>query len=72
MLFRSSSGTVTSPNKNAVPSTGTVRLPTASQLQVTLQPVYSRAATYNRFTLGQFAQGALLGSSGGRDTAGFI
>ena len=57
-----SSGTVTSPNKNAVPSTGTVRLPTASQLQVTLQPVYSRAATYNRFTLGQFAQGALLGS----------
>ena len=42
-----------------------VRLPTASQLSVTVQPVYSRANVYKNFTLGKFAQGQLLSGNGG-------
>lgn len=50
----------------------TVRMPTTSQLQVTLQPIYSRQNIYKNFSLSKFAQGALLGSSGSTDTAGFL
>jgi hypothetical protein len=42
-----------------------VRLPTASQISVTVQPVYSRANVYKNFTLGKFAQGKLLSGNGG-------
>jgi hypothetical protein len=43
----------------------TVRLPTSSQLQVTVQPVYSRKNVYNNFNLKDFAQGKLLRGRGG-------
>lgn len=39
----------------------TTRLPTSSQIQITLQPVYSRANIHNNFTLRGFAEGNLLG-----------
>lgn len=42
-----------------------VRLPTASQLSVTVQPVYSRDNIYKNFTLGKFANGKLLSNNGG-------
>lgn len=41
--------------------TNITRLPTSSQIQLTLQPVYSRANIHNNFTLQGFAQGNLLG-----------
>ena len=65
-------GTTSSPGKNPTSNFGTVRLPTSSQLSVTLQPVYSRKNVYDNFTLDKFASGALLGSSGNSDTAGFL
>lgn len=40
------------------------RLPTISTIQVTLLPVYSRAAIHNQFTLTQFAAGALISGNG--------
>lgn len=43
----------------------TVRLPTDSELSVTLQPVYSRRNVYNNFTLANFARGQLLRNNGG-------
>lgn len=39
----------------------TTRLPTTSQIQITLQPIYSRANVHNNFTLRGFAEGNLLG-----------
>jgi hypothetical protein len=42
---------------------GTTRLPTQSQVQVTLQPVYSRAAVSN-FNLEDFANGSMLNGGG--------
>jgi len=39
----------------------TTRLPTTSNIQITLQPVYSRANIHNNFTLRGFAEGNLLG-----------
>lgn len=39
----------------------TTRLPTSSNIQITLQPVYSRANIHNNFNLQGFAQGNLLG-----------
>lgn len=65
-------GTTNNPNQNPTSSTGTVRLPTSSQLQVTLQPVYSRRNVYDNFSLNKFASGALLGNPGSKDTAGFL
>jgi hypothetical protein len=38
------------------------RLPTASSLSVTLQPIYSRTNIQNNFTLEGFSRGALLGN----------
>jgi len=43
----------------------TVRLPTSSQIQVTVQPVYSRKNVYDNFNLKSFAQGKLLRGQGG-------
>jgi hypothetical protein len=40
--------------------TTTTRVPTASSVQVTLRPVYSRTNIHNRFNLGDFAQGKLI------------
>lgn len=69
----STTGTSQSTGKNPTPSTGTTRLPTSSQIQVTLQPVYSRKNIYEKFTLSSFASGALLGSSSGSsNTSGFL
>lgn len=42
-----------------------VRLPTTSQITVTLQPVYSRKNIKQNFTLGKFARGELLTNRGG-------
>lgn len=41
----------------------TTRLPTTSNIQITLQPVYSRANIHNNFNLQGFAQGNLLGGA---------
>lgn len=41
------------------------RLPTTSQISVTVQPVYSRKNMYNNFSLNNFAQGKLLSGKGG-------
>jgi len=38
----------------------TTRLPTKSQISITLKPVYSRLGLHERFDLNQFAAGALL------------
>lgn len=51
------------------------RLPTNSQLQVTLQPVFSRQSQTQTFSLKSFGEGKLLGTVGGfgsKDTGGFI
>jgi hypothetical protein len=40
------------------------RMPTTSQITVTLLPVYSRASVHNQFTLTQFAAGNLLAGNG--------
>jgi hypothetical protein len=53
-----------------IPSTATtsgqtVRLPTTSQIQIQVQPVYSRKNVYDKFNLRDFAQGKLLRSNGG-------
>jgi hypothetical protein len=58
-----SSATVSTGTKSA--ANRLVRLPTASQLSVTVQPVYSRTNIYKNFTLGKFAQGQLLSGNGG-------
>ncbi len=47
------------------------RIPTLSQLTVTLQPIYSRKNIYDNFSLDDFAQGKLLGNKIG-GTGGFI
>lgn len=44
-----------------------VRLPTVSQITVTLNPVYSRRNVYENFSLTEFSQGKLL-----RDRGGFM
>ena len=47
-------------------STGQMaRLPTTSQISVTLQPVYSRRNTHDNFTLTDFSSGKLLAGNGG-------
>jgi hypothetical protein len=40
------------------------RLPTSSQMSITLQPVYSRSNVYDNFTLERYAQGVLMQGSG--------
>jgi hypothetical protein len=40
------------------------RLPTSSQLQITLQPVYSRKNVHENFTLEKFAGGSLISGAG--------
>lgn len=47
------------------------RIPTASQLTVTLRPMYSRKNIYDNFSLEDFAQGKLLGNKMG-GTGGFF
>jgi hypothetical protein len=46
-------------------------IPTTSQIQVTLQPIYSRRNIADNFNLSDFANGSLIGGYGGKDT-GFI
>lgn len=62
--------------KLASPNSGLpTRLPTQSQISVTLQPVYSRNAVHNRFNMQDFANGNLLGLpgiGGMRNEGGFI
>ena len=41
---------------------GGTRMPTNSQLNVTLQPVYSRQRLHNKFNLDDFAAGKLVDS----------
>lgn len=49
----------------------TTRLPTQSTITISLQPIYSRKAVHDRFTLAEFARGNLLGG-GSPPTGGFI
>lgn len=44
-------------------------IPTMSQIQITLQPIYSRKNIYDNFSLTDFSKGALLGDG---KTGGFI
>ncbi len=61
---------ILSPIRNeTVSATENVRVPTATQLTVTVRPVYSRANLHNNFNLDEFAKGNLLGT---RTTGGFI
>jgi hypothetical protein len=41
------------------------RVPTSSQIALTVQPVYSRKAVHEKFNLDKFANGELLLGSGG-------
>ncbi len=44
---------------------GSTRLPTTSQVSVTLQPVYSRKTLHEKFSLDDFAAGKLVKGNGG-------
>jgi hypothetical protein len=44
---------------------GSTRLPTTSQVSVTLQPVYSRKTLHDKFSLDDFAAGKLVKGNGG-------
>ena len=46
------------------PLLNSTRLPTTSQLSITLQPVYSRLAQSQGFSLNDFARGALINAQG--------
>jgi len=46
-------------------NTQLVRLPTTSQLTVTVQPIYSRRNVHNNMSLTAFSQGKLLSGNGG-------
>lgn len=46
------------------PVLNSTRLPTTSTIQLSLQPVYSRMAQSQKFTLGDFARGALINAPG--------
>jgi hypothetical protein len=41
------------------------RVPTSSQLTVTLQPIYTRRNLYDKFNLDDFAAGKLIKGNGG-------
>lgn len=47
------------------PLVATTRLPTTSNIQISLQPVYSRNNIHNNFSLDQFAAGQLIRGNGG-------
>jgi hypothetical protein len=49
---------------NANDSSGSTRLPTQSQIQITLQPIYSRASM-TEFSLMDLADGNMIGNGGG-------
>jgi len=57
--FAESDGAVSSTSQQIA------RLPTTSQISITLQPVYSRKNVHNNMTLGKFSQGQLLKGNGG-------
>lgn len=44
---------------------GSTRLPTTSQISITLQPVYSRKTLHDKFSLDDFAAGKLVKGNGG-------
>jgi hypothetical protein len=44
----------------AVTGTSSTRLPTSSQVSVTLQPIYSRKSLHDKFNLDEFAKGNLI------------
>ena len=46
------------------PVLNSTRLPTTSTLTLTLQPVYSRLAQSQKFSLNDFARGALINTAG--------
>lgn len=50
----------------AVPgASGATRMPTTSQITITLQPVYSRKTLHDKFNLDDFAAGKLIKGNGG-------
>ncbi len=59
LLKSNKMGPTTTQQYNTI--TSTTRVPTASQVSVTLRPVYSRQNLHNRFNLDDFAQGKLIG-----------
>ena len=46
-------------------STSTTRLPTSSNISITLRPVYSRKSLHDKFNLNDFSAGKLLKGNGG-------
>ena len=67
--YTSSAGGVSSFYENngssSINTTNIVRLPTTSQLTVTVQPVYSRSNVHNNMNLTDFSKGKLLSGKGG-------
>lgn len=68
LLNSSGNGTTTGNEKATNTTTGfntlttTTRVPTSSQISVTLKPVYSRDNIHRNFNLGDFSKGRLLGN----------
>ena len=65
--FKYSNGQQFSESNGAISSSSQqiARLPTSSQISITLQPVYSRKNIANNMSLTQFSQGQLLNGKGG-------
>lgn len=53
----------------STPQLNSTRLPTTSQISVTLQPVYSRLSQSQNFSLSDFARGALINSANSSNPA---
>ena len=51
------------------PRLNSTRLPTSSTITLSLQPIYSRKAQTQSFSLNDFASGALIGTAGGAGAA---
>jgi hypothetical protein len=60
-----------SPTTTVVGKANYTMVPTSSQIQITLQPIYSRRNIADNFNLSDFARGSLISGNGGK-TTGFI
>lgn len=65
VAYTQGKSTQQSPPGVASANTSTARVPVTSQMNVTVQPIYSRQNVANNMTLSKFSQGALLKNNGG-------
>jgi hypothetical protein len=65
VAYSQGSNTVSNPPVMSTTSGQKARVPTSSQFNVTLQPIYSRQNVYKNMSLSQFSQGQLLSNKGG-------